>query len=554
MELLPQLEKETALRHLVLSIKEAMAADDIIVGIKIDFTNSEIRYSDWMIESPIRDGPARDYKSAEEAFSILRTAVYGDQTWTATTQYVESPVPFRADSNKFAIARRFRTFIFRPTNRLGKATCFALLATKSKSEELAVKLRQLINALAYKCATEIIDESIVVANHALRVSRTKYEATEQLHNLKKLSAQAAMTPHVTYWARGAGGSILKRTFDEIGIRSDLLSADRFVKELDDDSFLTLTRLRDESRRDLVSKNMFALCQKNNWQSLVLRAISINAELAGVFLAAYQTPIVPREVIKILLNSIDHLLTDYLFNDFSMEESQQQIERLRSSQPLIFAGLQSSLKIHDGIPLLGNVQLALERVSKSLILEDQKPEIDEIRKDIAEVHESLQSAMKIADFSRLSFDEISVSDCIAKAADWEERRLHDADIEFENTVDKEVIVYADQDAFDQVFLNLISNSVYFLSRSALMERPKIKFYAVANKSHVDIFMVDNGPGVREGLHEKIFEFLYTEKKIGEGTGVGLSVSRLIVEHHRGTLESLPKKNGAMFRLTLPVVTA
>jgi signal transduction histidine kinase len=65
--------------------------------------------------------------------------------------------------------------------------------------------------------------------------------------------------------------------------------------------------------------------------------------------------------------------------------------------------------------------------------------------------------------------------------------------------------------------------------------------------------DNGPGITEAPQSAIFEPFFTTKPVGEGTGLGLSVSYFIITtHHSGTIDvtSTPGQ-GARFTITLPV---
>ena len=66
------------------------------------------------------------------------------------------------------------------------------------------------------------------------------------------------------------------------------------------------------------------------------------------------------------------------------------------------------------------------------------------------------------------------------------------------------------------------------------------------------VADTGPGIREQDKAKIFELFYTTKVVGEGTGLGLSVTRNIINLHHGTIDIANRPQGGasvvlMFKL-------
>lgn len=89
--------------------------------------------------------------------------------------------------------------------------------------------------------------------------------------------------------------------------------------------------------------------------------------------------------------------------------------------------------------------------------------------------------------------------------------------------------------NQVFMNVLSNSIYAVDRSPA-DKPKritIKTYFKNEKVHVSF--EDNGIGMTEEVKEKIFEPFFTTKDVGEGTGLGMSIVFKIVESHQANLK-------------------
>jgi PAS domain S-box-containing protein len=106
---------------------------------------------------------------------------------------------------------------------------------------------------------------------------------------------------------------------------------------------------------------------------------------------------------------------------------------------------------------------------------------------------------------------------------------------------------------QVLLNILRNAAQALQVCQPEDGPRIIVRTHHSDSRVLIEIEDNGPGMEEEVRARAFEPFYTTRAIGDGTGLGLSVSYFIInEEHDGTLsaESEPGK-GSLFIIELPV---
>jgi len=107
---------------------------------------------------------------------------------------------------------------------------------------------------------------------------------------------------------------------------------------------------------------------------------------------------------------------------------------------------------------------------------------------------------------------------------------------------------------QVFLNILKNGTEAMANNRQNhEVSRFIIRIFKDKDSIIIEIEDNGPGMDESVRKRIFEPFFTTKGVGEGTGLGLSVSYFIItENHHGTMEveSSPGR-GTKFIIKLPI---
>ena len=103
---------------------------------------------------------------------------------------------------------------------------------------------------------------------------------------------------------------------------------------------------------------------------------------------------------------------------------------------------------------------------------------------------------------------------------------------------------------QVFINLINNA----KETLLLNNIKSKYINIIIEevnNNIQIKICDNGGGIPVDIINKIFNPYFSTKQKHNGTGLGLYISKTIIEKHlNGIIEAYNKDDGACFRIQLP----
>jgi PAS domain S-box-containing protein len=114
------------------------------------------------------------------------------------------------------------------------------------------------------------------------------------------------------------------------------------------------------------------------------------------------------------------------------------------------------------------------------------------------------------------------------------------------------ILGDRIQLQQVMLNLIANAIEAIRLVQNRHRVLMIATNICDRDIVAVSVSDNGPGIDSETADHIFDAFATTKP--EGMGMGLAISRSIIEAHGGRLWTEPnQESGATFRFTLPIVT-
>jgi len=161
---------------------------------------------------------------------------------------------------------------------------------------------------------------------------------------------------------------------------------------------------------------------------------------------------------------------------------------------------------------------------------------------------LRELVRKEDESKETFDLSQVIQSVIMFLKWE---AQEADVQVELLPDGQSHkVMANKIQIEQVLINLVRNSLEAIVDAKISEGRVVIQTRLLQSGMIKVTVTDNGPGVDETMTETIFDQFQTSKKAG--MGIGLSLSRTIIENHGGKLWlDTTHQNGALFCFELPV---
>ncbi len=155
---------------------------------------------------------------------------------------------------------------------------------------------------------------------------------------------------------------------------------------------------------------------------------------------------------------------------------------------------------------------------------------------------------LPDAQRLDF---CVEDAINEVIMIVTPKMEGDNIELIDTKAGRHVVSGYKNEFKQVFLNLLANAADETVKQN-SDVKKIEIYTVKKEDNIEISVKDSGGGIASELIDRIFEPYFTTKEQGSGIGIGLYMSKELIERHfGGTLRAENTEGGAVFTISLPV---
>jgi len=118
-------------------------------------------------------------------------------------------------------------------------------------------------------------------------------------------------------------------------------------------------------------------------------------------------------------------------------------------------------------------------------------------------------------------------------------------------EEDIFIRGDKKKLEQVFLNILNNAKDAILSNNI-KNGKVEIKVLKEQDRAKITIQDNALGIPLDIKDKIFELYFTTKSQSKGTGVGLYMSKIIIENSfQGELNFENKNNGALFTVIIPI---
>jgi len=336
-------------------------------------------------------------------------------------------------------------------------------------------------------------------------------------------------------------------------------------------FFTILDLCDKFKTVNV-RNIIEARQESRAEALKLRTIAVVAILANFILALFLAMIVVKEILgpirrliqavthedvvtkkENVIKILSHRVYDLLENmDSTQSELEKSRENLLQAKKLAVVGKLAAGMAHSIRNPFTSVKMRLFSLERSLQLNDaQQEDFDVVSEEIRHIDTIVQNFLEFSRPPKLVMQRISPSAVVDTVLQLLSHRLKSYDVHVEVIRSSPLpAVDADPDQLKEVLVNLVINACEAMERGGTIRIEEVVSRGANVGREAVIRVSDNGPGIPEALRPKVFDPFFTTKE--EGTGLGMSIAKRIIDEHHGWLDIAETEGGgATLIVTLPV---
>lgn len=277
------------------------------------------------------------------------------------------------------------------------------------------------------------------------------------------------------------------------------------------------------------------------ESLFLRLNEISSQQQNTFqVFVFFGAILICSVVSVLLERKRFTFEEEVRNLRQISFQQSKLSSLGE----LAAGI--SHEINNPLAIIKGLNQRMDRKLK------ETPEYDHFEKDFLRVYATIDRIGKIVNsLKRMAKAESVTETCdlntvLQDLKNISSEKSHVMGIELEIKVPHEPnMVIGDEVTIGQVLINLLNNSFDEIVES---ESPWVKIWLEKKDDTIKLYHMDSGTKIDPKIQDKIFDPFFTTKEIGKGTGIGLSISKSIMQGIEGDLTYLDQKENTTFLVT------
>ncbi len=301
----------------------------------------------------------------------------------------------------------------------------------------------------------------------------------------------------------------------------------------------------------------------DFAALVLTgAEDVDTAVAALNVGAFgymQKPVNGKELVAQVERAVTHL--EMVRELEILKENKLRRSAIAHGGRMAVMGEMASAMVHEINQPLNVISLIVQ--GWEILASRKRLEIDKVLDEVGRVRGCIERISALIDHVRClgyrseELKEIAPAEVVHRALDLCRVQLKKQAIELKVDIEPGIPdILGVTNEMEQVIMNLVSNARYAIGLRKELEknfRGQIRVDAACYHNKVQIMVQDNGGGMAAAVAGRVFEPFFTTKPSEEGTGLGLSVSREIVEKCNGTLtlDNQPGE-GARFQISIPVV--
>ena len=256
----------------------------------------------------------------------------------------------------------------------------------------------------------------------------------------------------------------------------------------------------------------------------------------------------------LLKELNEGLEERVKEEIKKQQKQEQL--LIQQSKLAAMGEMIGNIAHQWRQPLNALSLVLQNINFAYEMDDLNEEF--MNKSIEKANLLTNTMSKTIDDFRNFFKpnkqevEFFLSDAVKNAISLIESTFQHHNITVESKINDDVNIKGFPNEFSQVIVNILNNA-----KDAIIENKISSGNVLINVEKIEnnavISIMDNAGGIPDNILEKIFNPYFTTKEEGKGTGIGLYMSKTIIETNmNGKLEVENIENGAKFTIIIPIL--